>query len=234
MDANNVTADTFSNTSNTQREDANAIFTSVKLDKSDELVDTLKDLTINDAEYYVSNSATANDAKGDSSSDPKTVTYTSDGKGKVRDTSNGKFQQTLLSNHTLPAVYLAMNPRIDDRIATIGGASETLSKLARKEFVTDAECGSAWIDRTIKQVIRTGPNRSTPCDTGMDVRSKPAPSPVMIGSTTIYLACGLSGRLQVGKKFQSTSPDEVSNAQKMNTVVDGKFPKDQDYASVFS
>ena len=64
-DANNVTADTFSHTSNTQRENANTIFTSDKLDKSDELADTLKDLTINDAEYYVANSETANDANGD-------------------------------------------------------------------------------------------------------------------------------------------------------------------------
>ena len=37
-DANNVTADTFSHTSNTQREDFNATFTSEKLDKSDKLV----------------------------------------------------------------------------------------------------------------------------------------------------------------------------------------------------
>ena len=37
-DANNVTADTFSHTSNTQREDFNATFTSDNLDKSDKLV----------------------------------------------------------------------------------------------------------------------------------------------------------------------------------------------------
>ena len=43
-DANNVTADTFSHTSNTQRENANSIFISEKLDKSDELADTLKAL----------------------------------------------------------------------------------------------------------------------------------------------------------------------------------------------
>ena len=48
-DTNNVTSDTFRHTSNTQRENANAIFTSEKLDKSDELADTLKYLTINDA-----------------------------------------------------------------------------------------------------------------------------------------------------------------------------------------
>ena len=39
-------------------ENTNKIFTSEKIDKSDELADTLKDLKINDAEYYVPNSAT--------------------------------------------------------------------------------------------------------------------------------------------------------------------------------
>ena len=52
MDANNVTADTFSHTSNTQRKNKNAIFNSEKLDKLDDLADALKDFTINDAEYY--------------------------------------------------------------------------------------------------------------------------------------------------------------------------------------
>ena len=50
-DANNVTADTFSHASNTQRDNANAVFTSEKLDNSDDLVDAIKNLTINDAEY---------------------------------------------------------------------------------------------------------------------------------------------------------------------------------------
>ena len=64
MDANNITADTFNRTSNTQRENTNAIFTSEKLDKSDELADMLKDLTINETKYTVSNSETASDAQG--------------------------------------------------------------------------------------------------------------------------------------------------------------------------
>ena len=52
LDANNVTADTFSHTSNTQIYNANLVFTSDKIDKSDELEDALKYLTINDAKYY--------------------------------------------------------------------------------------------------------------------------------------------------------------------------------------
>ena len=67
--------------------------TSEKIDKSDDPEETLKYLTINDSEYYVSDSANDNDAKGDPESNPKTVTRTSDGKKrKGMDTSNG-FQQ---------------------------------------------------------------------------------------------------------------------------------------------
>ena len=48
MDANDVTVDTFSRAYNTQRENANAIFTSENLDKSDELLDSVKNFKIND------------------------------------------------------------------------------------------------------------------------------------------------------------------------------------------
>ena len=52
-DANNVTADTLSHMSITQIENKNVIFTSEKLDKLDQLADTLKYLAINDDDYYV-------------------------------------------------------------------------------------------------------------------------------------------------------------------------------------
>ena len=51
-DANNVTADTCSHASNTQRENANRIFTIEKLEKSDELLDAVKNVIINDTKYY--------------------------------------------------------------------------------------------------------------------------------------------------------------------------------------
>ena len=60
-DANNVTADTLIHTTNTQRENTNAIFTSEKLDKSDDLADALKDFKINHSGYYASNSVTVSD-----------------------------------------------------------------------------------------------------------------------------------------------------------------------------
>ena len=90
--------DTFSRVSNTQRENANAIFTSEKLYKLDKVADALTYLEINDAEYCESNSATASDAQGDITRNPKTVTHTSNGKGEVTDTRNGNFEQKLLNN----------------------------------------------------------------------------------------------------------------------------------------
>ena len=86
---------------------------------------------------------TTNDAKVDPTNDPKTVTHSSGGKGKVTNTSNGILQQKLLSNRTLPVVVLTIDPRIDNRIATIGGAYQTILTPATKEVVVDAACGSA-------------------------------------------------------------------------------------------
>ena len=101
MDAHNVTAYTFSQKFNTQRENANAILKSEKLDKLDELAETLKELTINDTGYYLSDSANANDAKGYPASNQKIVNHTSDGKKrKFTDTSNRILEQKLLSNQT--------------------------------------------------------------------------------------------------------------------------------------
>ena len=62
----------------------------------------LKDLTINDDEYYVSNSATTNDEKGNPASNLNTVIHTSDGKGKVMDIINGISQQKLLCPENEP------------------------------------------------------------------------------------------------------------------------------------
>ena len=52
----------------------NAIFRSEKLDKSDDMVDAVKNLEINDAEYYESNTVTAIDAQGNLTRNLETVT----------------------------------------------------------------------------------------------------------------------------------------------------------------
>ena len=118
-DANDITVDTFSNASNTQRENASGIFTNEKLDKLDEPVDAIYNLTINDSKYSDSNTATASGSQGDITRNPETVTYTSNSKETVTRISNGNYEQKLLSNWTIPAVILTMNPRIDQRIPPI-------------------------------------------------------------------------------------------------------------------
>ena len=65
--------------SSDQRENANVIFTTEKLDKSDGLVYAIKNLTINDAKYYESNTETASDAQVGLTRNPETVTHTSNG-----------------------------------------------------------------------------------------------------------------------------------------------------------
>ena len=66
------------------------ILTREKLDKLDALSETLKWLIINDAGYYESDSANANDTKGNTESNPEISNHTSDiNKMKVTYTSNG-------------------------------------------------------------------------------------------------------------------------------------------------
>ena len=79
MDATNVTAGAFSNASISHRENLNGVLTSDKLKKLDEIVNAINNLTINDARYYESNTATKSDVKGDLTRNPETVTHTSNG-----------------------------------------------------------------------------------------------------------------------------------------------------------
>ena len=69
------------------------IFTSEKLDKSYELVDAVNNLTINDAKYYESNTATASDTQCNLTQNLETVTRTSKGNEKFTHTNNRNFEQ---------------------------------------------------------------------------------------------------------------------------------------------
>ena len=114
------------------------------------------------------------------------------------------------------------------------GDSKKLLVPATKEVAVDAASGGVWVNRTPQQVIWMEVDGITPGEIGHAVRSNPAPSPVLIGSGITSPTCGLSGSLQVANKQQSTSPVKVRNAQKLDTVIDGKFPNDWDYMSIFS
>ena len=160
-DVNNVTADTFSHTFNTQRENVNAIFTSEKLDKSDDLVHIVNNLTINDARYYEPNTVTASDTQGDLTRNPETSTHTSNGNETVIHTINGNFEQKLLSNRTIPIVPPAINPGIDQWITSIVLAPQTLLAPEIKEVIMDVASGSTWVNSNPQQLIWTGVNGST-------------------------------------------------------------------------
>ena len=64
------------------------------------------------------------------------------GKKKLRTLATVILKKQL-SNRILPLTVPTMNPRIDDRISTIGGAYQTLSAPAMKELVTDRASGGA-------------------------------------------------------------------------------------------
>ena len=146
-ESNNVTADIFSHASIAQRENANEIFTSEKKDKSDKLVDTVKNLTINEADYYESNTATASDTQGDITSNPYKITHT----------SNIFLEQELLSYRTIPVL-----PPQKTEIVAIKLTPQTLLMPTTKEIAADAASGGGWMSRTTKRVSRTGVDGRNP------------------------------------------------------------------------
>ena len=180
LDTHTVTADKFGHTSNTQRENANAIFTSEKLDKSDDMEDALKGLAINDAAYYESNSATVSDAQGDPTRDLETVTHISNGNEKATGSSKGSSEQNILNNRTLPIVAPTMSPRVDPRIVLIVAAPQTLLTPEMKEVVADPACVGAWVNRNSRRLSRTGINGITPGEIFNAVSVKNANSSVPV------------------------------------------------------
>ena len=130
------------------------------------------------------------------------------------------------SNRTLPVVVLTRNPNIDQRIAPILVAPQTLLTPVTKKVVTDAASCGAWVNRTLRRVRRTSVNGSTPGDMGHIVSIGYYPSLVLIEIVATFPPCGLRGSLQVGKKRKSTSIGLGGNIQKLDN--------DPDSASIFS
>ena len=120
-----------------------------------------------------------------------------------------------------------MNPRIEQRIAPLVVAPQMLLTPATKEIVAGAALGGARVNRTPRQVIRTGVD-------GYAVSVEHTPPSVLIVIVGNLPHCGLNRILQVAKKRQSSPPTLVWNTQKLDTVVDGKLPEDMYSASIFS
>ena len=126
-----------------------------------------------------------------------------------------------------------MNQRTDQKISPIVVAPHMLLPPTTREVVADAAFGSAWVNRTPRQVIRAGVNRSTPGEVCNDVIVKHDPPPVLIGIIPTSPPCGIRGILQVANKWQSTPLGLDGNTQKLDAVVDEDFPDDLDSAFIF-
>ena len=219
MDANNITADAFSHVPSSQRENVDVIFTSEKVDESDELVNGINKWTINNSGYGW-NKATTSDAQGNLTSDPDTVTYT----------SNGILDQNLLSGRTIGEVYALPTPTNPTIIFT----SQTLLTHAVKEIFMDATSGNTWTSRNPRWIIRTGVYGSipisTPIQNGMSKYSTPYFSEIS-GTrgtrTRIYIAdtappCGLNVSRDINDIQKSATPG-LRKSNKLDTFIDRQF-----------
>ena len=132
----------------------------------------------------------------------------------------------ILSNRTIPVVVPKMNPGIDQRIAPILVAPQTLLTPATKEVVADAASGGAWVNRTPRKPIRTGVDGSTPGNIRNSVSAENSLSRFLIGIFATSPTCGLNSGLQVSNKQHYSCPVLVGKTQKLDAIVDGKLPSD--------
>ena len=166
----------------------------------DEIEDSIKSLTIDDAEYFESNTATASDAQGNLTSHPETVTHA----------SNIIFEQKLLSCRTIPI----LPPPTNLGIASIILPPPMLVKPTTKEIVAHAVSSSACTSRILRQVSSTGDNGSTPCNIDNAISIVETPSPALIVIIGTVLPCDLNLIQEVGDVRQYTSPGLVRQSQK--------------------
>ena len=194
------------------------IFTSEKLDKSDELLDVVNNLTINNDGYYESNTATTSYTQGDLTHNIEIGNHT----------SNRNFEQILLSYRITPVLPSPKNPWIDQEISEIKLTPQTLLTPATKVIVTDAASGGAWMFSTLRQASRTGVNGRIPWNIGNAIGIVEPSYPVMIGIIGTTPPCGLNIRQEVWNKRQATFPGLVRQSQKLNAVVDRKLTNNLD------
>ena len=122
-------------------------------------------------------------------------------------------------------------PGIDEDIAPIILAPHTLFTPAMKEVIVAAS-GGAWVNRNPWWFSRTGINGSTPGNICNAISIVEPPSPVLIKIVGTYPPCGLNVIQQVADKRKSTSQGLVVQTQKLDAVIDGKFPDYFDSVSI--
>ena len=124
--ANNVTTDTCSLASSSQRENSNMVYESENLEKSDNLFNKIVNMTINHAGYEL-NTVTASDTQVDIESNQEKVTHT----------NNENIDQTLLRSRTIREVSVSPIPK-EPMIGKIEMAASTLMMPAVQEIFAEA------------------------------------------------------------------------------------------------
>ena len=212
MDTNNVTADTCSLESSSQRENSNAIFASEKLENSCNIVDAFKNMTIHD-DLYELNTETASDAQVKFSINPDKSAYTSD----------GITHQKLLSSRTIGIfneyIYVLPPPTYpqigaNNQLALLAStgsvqAPQALQLPVSQEIVADAASNRTVPNRTPQQVSRTGVDGTTPYISEICGNSASPPSSGLWNSGIV-------------NKRQSTSLN-FCKSNELDAAADGKF-----------
>ena len=155
----------------------NAIFTSEKLEKSYEIVNAVKNMSINEDVYQL-NPTAASDTKVDLTRDPDTVTHT----------RNVILDHTLLICRTIREVYFLPLLTKPSKY-TIIMIPQTLLTPPAKEIFADTTLHNAWANRTLWKIIRNGVDGSntisTPIYSGIGEAYTPASSDINV--TRIFI-----------------------------------------------
>ena len=131
------------------------------------------------------------------------------------------MQQRLLSNRTLPITTTMNEPRITDRFS---GTPHEIMTPTTKRVIRDAVRISARIIRTPGHVNRTCRNGTTTRDGDVVVSPPRDNGPVLIGGIVVPPITGSSGRQDITKKRQYTSPSISRNAQILTVLLKEIWP----------
>ena len=105
---------------------------------------------------YELNKATSSDTQGILTSNPYTVTHTSNGPETVTHASNGVLDETLFSCGTIRTF-----PALPPPVKLIVLEPQMLMTPAAKKIFVDATSSTAWTNWTLSRLRRMGINRTT-------------------------------------------------------------------------
>ena len=188
---------------------------------------------INDSAY---NHSEEDDAESDPNSDPKIANHTSDRKKiKFTDTAtnNGNYPQKLLINWTLPMIIVPIDPKIADGVADGRGTTHALQTHASKVIIADTARSGARILRNPGGVSWTDRYRTTPQYGNTSISSPRLTYPVLIGGGTIVSPTSTGSQYIINLRG-SISPQEVRDAQPLDTSINEIYSKHRDPTSTWS